>query len=106
MRKIIPVLGLALALAACNQTQQDKAQANANEAASEVKENSIEVGREMEANLDKAGQELKEITSDPDVKRAAGEAKDALKEMGSAIKDAADDDKPATTTARSENRVP
>jgi hypothetical protein len=100
MRKILSVVGLALALAACNQTQQDKAQANANEAASEVKANTVEVGQEMEANLDKAGQELKEITSDPEVKRAAGEAKDALKEMGSAIKNAADDDKPATTAAR------
>ena len=100
MRTIVSatVIGFALALAACSQGEQDKAQAEANQAASTVKENAVEVGEEMEVKLDKAGEELKEITSDPEVKAAAGKAKDALGEMGSAIKDAADDDTATTTT--------
>ncbi len=97
MRTIVTAtaLGLALAVAACSQTEQDKTQAEANQAASTVKENSIEVGNEMEANLDKAGAELKDITSDPDVKKAADQAKEALKGLGSSIKDASKDDQPA-----------
>lgn len=104
MRTIVSatVIGFALALAACSQGEQDKAQAEANQAASTVKENAVEVGEEMEVKLDKAGEELKEITSDPEVKAAAGKAKDALGEMGSAIKDAADDDTATTTTTRAD----
>ncbi|HEY8618208.1 hypothetical protein [Phenylobacterium sp.] len=89
------VLGFALAIAACSQSEQDKTQAEANAAASDVKTGAVEVGSEMEANLDKAGEELKEITSDPDVKKAGDEAEAALKSLGSAIKDASNEDAPA-----------
>jgi hypothetical protein len=93
------VIGFTLALAACTQAEQDRTQAEANEAASDVQSGAVEVGNEMEANLDKAGDELKEIARDPDVQRAGDEAEAALKSLGSAIKNAGDNDTPAETAA-------
>ncbi len=90
-------LGLALALAGCTQTEQDKTQATANEAAAEVKASAEDIGQDVKEGAQKAGAEIKGVTSDPEVKAAASEAKQALKGLGSAIKDAAKDDDGTTT---------
>ncbi|WP_374472482.1 hypothetical protein [Phenylobacterium sp.] len=106
MRTIVSaaVIGFALALAACSQGEQDKAQAEVNEAASDVKTGAVEVGTEMEAGLDKAGAELKEIAKDPDVQRAGDEAEAALKRLGTAIRTADDNDTPAENAAAAEKK--
>ncbi|MCR5877701.1 hypothetical protein [Phenylobacterium sp. J367] len=97
---LVAAVGAALSLAACSQQAQDKTQAEVNETASEVKTGAIEAGNTMEAGLDKAGAELKDITDDPEVKRAASEAKDALKELGASIKDASDEPTPPPAEAK------
>jgi hypothetical protein len=97
-------LGFALAIAGCTQAEQDKTQANANEAAADVKTSAENVGQDVKEGAQKAGAEIKDVTSDPDVKAAANEAKDALKGLGSAIKDAAKDDD-ATTPGTTKTTV-
>jgi hypothetical protein len=93
-------LGFVLALAACSQAEQDKTQASANEAASDVAAASRDVGEDVKEGAQKVGAEIKEVTSDPDVKAAASETKEALKDLGSSIAGAArnDEGKAGSTT--------
>jgi len=93
------LIGFGLALSGCSQPEQDKAQANANEAASDVKAEAVEVGQDVKEGAQKVGAEIKEVTTDPEVKAAASEAGKALKDLGSSIKDAAKDEDTSTGTA-------
>jgi len=71
--RILTIIAMCAAASACSQAEQDKAQHQANVAASEIK------------------QAAETVANDPDVKAAASSAKEAAKDAGNELKEAAKD---------------
>ncbi|MDE2486946.1 MAG: hypothetical protein KGO51_06065 [Alphaproteobacteria bacterium] len=103
-------IGLALAVAGCSKTDQQTTQADANATAQDVKTSSQQAGNEVKADATKLGQDiktsaeksghdLKAIAKDPEVKKAAGDLKASLKELGTSVKDASKKHKDGSDTS-------
>jgi FlaG/FlaF family flagellin (archaellin) len=97
-------LALGLALAACNQADQHKTDADTRAAAQDVKTtteaagndvaaDAKKVGTDVKASAEDARADIKKIANDPDVKKAQGELKSALKDLGASVKEAAKKEK-------------
>jgi gas vesicle protein len=89
-------LGLLLAVAACNQADQQKtktdaeaAQASAQQAGNDIAASAKAVGEDVKTSAKDVSIDVKKVANDPEVKKAQGELKAALKDFGASVKDAA-----------------